>query len=87
MENRVHEEKITAYYENRLQSGAFSPFERIGFINVGYWKGVDDNLEIAQINLIETLARFFHNKEGTVLDAACGRGAACRASRQLGQNG
>lgn len=71
-------EKVTAYYESYLQSGTFSYFDKIGFLNAGYWKGIDESMEMAQINLMETLARFLCRTEGRVLDAACGIGAAAR---------
>lgn len=50
----------------------------LGFHNNGYWKGNQESLEHAQINLIETLVGFFVNKQGNVLDVACGRGASTR---------
>jgi len=50
----------------------------IGFFNNGYWKDGEKSLENAQINLIETLVGFFVNKQGNVLDVACGLGASTR---------
>lgn len=55
-----------------------SDFDKIGFLNIGYWKGVEDSVEVAQINLIETLVGFFSKIEGTVLDVACGKGASTK---------
>jgi ubiquinone/menaquinone biosynthesis C-methylase UbiE len=52
-------------------------FDKIGFFNVGYWQGVNDSIEIAQINLIETLVRFL-SKDGNILDVACGKGASTK---------
>lgn len=52
--------------------------DKIGFFNLGYWKGVEDSIELAQVNLIETLISFFNNKSGNVLDVACGRGASSK---------
>jgi ubiquinone/menaquinone biosynthesis C-methylase UbiE len=50
---------------------------KIGFINEGYWKGIQpDSMELAQINFIETLVSFFQTDHKNVLDVACGRGAA-----------
>src|SRR5579859_8059393 len=51
---------------------------KLGFLNVGYWKGVEDSVELAQINLIETLAQFFVRRDGNLLDVACGMGASTR---------
>ena len=50
----------------------------LGFMNVGYWRGVEGSLELAQINLVETLLSFFTRTEGAVLDVACGKGASSR---------
>lgn len=50
----------------------------LGFMNVGYWRGVEDSLELAQINLMETLISFLTRKNGTVLDVACGKGATTK---------
>lgn len=58
--------------------GHADPFDRLGFFNLGYWKGIDDSLELAQINLIETLASFLTTRDGTVLDVACGKGAVAK---------
>lgn len=52
--------------------------DTIGFYNNGYWKGTEESLEHAQINLIETLVDFFVNKDGNVLDVACGKGASTK---------
>jgi MPBQ/MSBQ methyltransferase len=53
-------------------------FDKIGFFNYGYWKGIKDSVELAQINLIETLVSFFSKTNGTVLDVACGKGASSK---------
>ena len=57
MENRVLAESVSTRYDRCMQSGAFSYFDKIGFLNVGYWNGVADNMEVAQINLIEKAFR------------------------------
>jgi len=51
---------------------------KIGFLNSGYWKSPTDSLEIAQINLMETLSGFLTSSGGNVLDVACGTGASSR---------
>lgn len=71
-------EAINDYYKRAMQSRAWRHLDKIGFINVGYWEGVDDSMEIAQINLIETLVRFLRNREGNILDVACGKGASSK---------
>jgi MPBQ/MSBQ methyltransferase len=78
MDNAVRSQKIGAYYETSRQGGVWMPFDRIGFLNVGYWKGVEDSIEIAQIKLMETLVTFFDSTDGTILDVACGNGASTK---------
>lgn len=50
----------------------------IGFQNNGYWRGGEETLAHAQVNLIETLLDFFVDKRGNVLDVACGIGASTK---------
>jgi MPBQ/MSBQ methyltransferase len=78
MDNDVLAQRISAQFEQGMLTGDFSPFDRIGFLNVGYWRGIDDNMEMAQINLMETLISFFSNTEGTILDVGCGKGASTK---------
>ena len=69
---------LTQLYERMVRGEIRIEFDKIGFFNFGYWKGVEDSVEIAQINLIETLVAFFSRTEGTVLDVACGKGASTK---------
>jgi MPBQ/MSBQ methyltransferase len=82
VENRSLAKSINTIYErrnlNQALAGVWSYFDRIGFLNAGYWKGVDDSMEHAQINLMETLASFFSNTAGNILDVACGKGASSK---------
>lgn len=74
-------ERINQQYDKHLFGGETSPFHKlntIGFMNRGYWKGIANSGELAQINLIETLVEFFPNKAGNVLDVACGKGASSK---------
>jgi ubiquinone/menaquinone biosynthesis C-methylase UbiE len=69
--------KINEDYDTALFLGnARGLFTWIGFANLGYWKGAEETMESAQINLIETLVGFFVNRQGNVLDVACGKGAS-----------
>lgn len=79
--------KINQVYDSHMFSGDnINPAVRymvrhmdtIGFYNNGYWKGTEESLGQAQINLIETLVSFFVNKHGNVLDVACGKGASTK---------
>jgi ubiquinone/menaquinone biosynthesis C-methylase UbiE len=45
------------------------------FANFGYWTDKTDNQRQACINLMKALLRLLPNKDGTILDVACGRGA------------
>lgn len=76
--NKSTAEVVNDLYDNRWFSGLPLPFDKIGFHNIGYWKGISGSIEIAQLNLIETLVAFFTNKEGNVLDVACGTGASTK---------
>lgn len=68
---------VNEYYEHELFN-SFQIQDKLGFYNVGYWKGIDNSIELAQINLIETLLSFLSNRQGTVLDVACGKGASTK---------
>jgi len=78
MDREVLAQSIVSQYEDVMRAGVFSPFDRIGFLNVGYWKGIANSLEMAQLNLLETLLGFFANTQGTVLDVGCGKGATAK---------
>lgn len=77
MENNILD-TVNDYYERFMFGEQAVPIDKIGFFNVGYWNGVEDSLEVAQINLIETLVSFFTNTDGNVLDVACGKGASTK---------
>lgn len=70
-------ETINVFYQRVMRGREWKHSDKIGFLNLGYWKGVEDSMEVAQINLIERLASFF-NKEGNILDVACGKGASSK---------
>src|SRR5690242_7799966 len=52
------------------------------FCNFGYWRGGTPDLKQASEQLMEVLLRFIPDREGRVLDVACGKGAS---SRYLGR--
>jgi MPBQ/MSBQ methyltransferase len=79
MENSPLVNIINEWYEDFMFGTRNLAIDKIGFFNLGYWKGIDeDSIEVAQINLIETLLRFFPSKTGTILDVACGKGASTK---------
>jgi len=69
---------VDALYEHTMFGLNLLPIDKIGFFNYGYWKGGVSSIEIAQINLIETLVDFFQAKDGNILDVACGKGASSK---------
>ena len=69
---------MNKHYDNWMFGGENIAFDKIGFFNTGYWKGVEGSVEIAQINLIETLIDFFTERDGYILDVACGKGASTK---------
>ena len=74
-------QSVNTFYQEYMFGAlreTFPPFDKIGFFNLGYWKGVADSIELAQINLIETLIGFLEPKSGVVLDVACGKGASSK---------
>jgi MPBQ/MSBQ methyltransferase len=71
-------EVVNDLYDNRWFSGSRLDFDKIGFHNIGHWKGISGSIEIAQLNLIETMVAFFINKDGNILDVACGTGASTK---------
>ncbi len=75
---KINEHYDFAMFAEDSTSSTLRYMNTIGFHNNGYWKGNQESLEHAQINLIETLVGFFVNKQGNVLDVACGKGASTR---------
>jgi MPBQ/MSBQ methyltransferase len=75
--NKTTADAINAWYDEFMFGDHKLDIDKIGFFNLGYWKGVD-SLELAQINLIEALVAFFTNKDGNILDVACGKGASSK---------
>lgn len=76
-------EIVREFYDNNWFNGTGWWLDKLNFYNMGYWRGIDENgsIELAQINLIETLVDFFPNranKTANVLDVACGKGASTR---------
>jgi MPBQ/MSBQ methyltransferase len=73
------EQSVNEYFEQLTRRGARRvQQDGIGFLNEGYWKGVEGSVELAQLNMIETLVSFFCRRDGNVLDVACGRGASSK---------
>lgn len=72
-------ESVNEFYDQQLmRNESKSNFDKIGFFNLGYWKGIENSVEMAQVNLIETLASFLYKGDGDVLDVACGKGASSK---------
>lgn len=73
----VHNKSVVDALDDTMFGLDSHIFDKIGFYNFGYWKGTD-SMEVAQINLIETLSAFFTNYDGSILDVACGRGTSSK---------
>jgi len=70
-------EAVNDFYDD-VMFGFNTLQDKLGFFNVGYWNGIEDSVEFAQINLIETLVQFFTRTDGNILDVACGKGASTK---------
>jgi MPBQ/MSBQ methyltransferase len=68
---------VNDFYDGEM-FGNFGLQDKIGFFNVGYWKDVKNSMELAQLNLVETLVSFLRKRNGNVLDVACGKGASSK---------
>ena len=74
--DKTNVETVNEFYDGYMFGNRPLAFDKIGFFNFGYWDEIHASVELAQINLIETLASFFVHKEGNILDVACGKGAS-----------
>jgi MPBQ/MSBQ methyltransferase len=77
METTAAIQIINDVYDESMFRG-YQLHDKIGYLNLGYWKGIEDSVEFAQINLIATLVQFLGHGERNVLDVACGKGASSK---------
>jgi hypothetical protein len=49
---------MSDFYERYMLGEHPVSFDKIGFFNFGFWKGSESSVEMAQLNLIETLVEF-----------------------------
>jgi ubiquinone/menaquinone biosynthesis C-methylase UbiE len=73
-----HNKQVIELFEGIMFGEGQKLEGKVGFANFGYWQHADDNLEIANIRLVELLVRFFTKRDGNVLDVACGTGASTK---------
>ena len=76
--NEPHNKAVNDCLDDSMFGSGRKLEGKIGFSNIGYWKGGEKSLEVAQIRLIELLSSFFQNRDGNVLDVACGKGASSK---------
>jgi MPBQ/MSBQ methyltransferase len=67
---------INRWYEDRMYHPySLEYYNRSSFFNFGYWLEDTQNQHEACENLMERLLAFLPEKEGRILDVACGKGA------------
>ncbi len=70
------QERMIRMYDRALVSGDYRRyFEDSGFYNFGYWNGGAKSQREASEALVDQLAARIPEKEGRILDVACGPGA------------
>jgi ubiquinone/menaquinone biosynthesis C-methylase UbiE len=76
--NRSIHDKWTAYYENMADPLVSEFYDYSDFYNLGYWDVGTRTPKEACENLMEQLLTFIPDKQGTILDVACGKGATTK---------
>ena len=75
-------DKIGNFYDRRIERPLISEFYgHSDFLNFGYWLPETKHAKEASENLVEQLLGFIPNKQGKILDVACGLGATTRYLR------
>lgn len=79
-ETPVDKEKINAVYDKTMFADLTREYgENSDFHNLGYWhKGISSQKQASE-ELMRRLLAFIPQKEGSILDVACGKGATTRA--------
>lgn len=73
----IHE--VAQRYDKFMESPALKAYYgHSDFVNFGYWTKETKTQKEASENLVETLLSFLPERQGTILDAACGLGAGAR---------
>jgi MPBQ/MSBQ methyltransferase len=71
-------DKWTAYYENMVNPLTSEYYDYSDFYNFGYWKVDTRTQKEACENLMDQLLAFIPDKQGKMLDVACGKGETTR---------
>lgn len=72
-------EPLITHYDSLFYSAIFEEYtDRSGFANFGFWDEHTGDAARASINLVEKLLAFIPEKQGTILDVACGKGGSTR---------
>ena len=70
-------ERVVKHYDALLYSKfADEYYENSGFANFGFWDEHTTGVKQACCNLLEKLLSFIPEKQGTILDVACGKGGS-----------
>ena len=73
------QQTVIAHYDSLLFSQVVDDYnDRSGFANFGFWDEHVTNAKEASCSLVEQLLAFIPQKNGTILDVACGRGATTK---------
>lgn len=71
--------RIARAYDQRVDFNLLAPvYDNSDFLNFGYWEEGIGSLKEACENQVEKLLAMIPNKDGTILDVACGKGATTR---------
>ena len=70
-------ETVAQFYDRKTRQAFLNRllYEGSEFLNFGYWRADTATVHEACENLMEELLRRIPDKKGTILDAACGKGA------------
>ena len=72
-------EPLISHYDSLLYSAIFEEYtDHSGFANFGFWDDHTSDAAQASINLVEKLLTFIPEKQGAILDVACGKGGSTR---------
>lgn len=75
----TEQRRVVSYYDKRMFRGFLQRlFEGSDYFNWGYWTPETTSHAQASENLVEKLLEFIPQKQGTILDIACGLGASTR---------
>jgi len=86
-ETAAHDEglqsRLNGYYNSLMYSHLIDEYSDFsGFHNYGYWTPQTRTQKEASEKLVDLLIEFFPQKQGQILDVACGKGASTKRLRR-----